>query len=66
LPILEQAEVDDVRENSKVVAMKPKSAPRVPLSHPLIERLIGTVRRKLLDQIPFWHADDLAFPRLLQ
>ena len=36
-----------------------KSAPRVPLSHPLIERLIGTVRRELLDQIPFWHADDL-------
>ncbi|MFZ3371173.1 MAG: integrase core domain-containing protein, partial [Candidatus Sulfotelmatobacter sp.] len=33
--------------------------PLVPLSHPFIERLIGTVRRELLDQLPFWHADDL-------
>ena len=36
-----------------------KSIPLVPLSHPFIERLMGTVRRELLDQIPFWHADDL-------
>lgn len=36
-----------------------KSVPLVPLSHPFIERLIGTVRRELLDQIPFWHTDDL-------
>ncbi len=36
-----------------------KSVPLVPLSHPFIERLIGTVRRELLDQVPFWHADDL-------
>jgi len=31
----------------------------VPLSHPFIERLVGTVRRELLDQIPFWSAGDL-------
>src|SRR5579859_6235156 len=36
-----------------------KSVPLVPMSHPFIERLIGTVRRELLDQIPFWHTDDL-------
>ena len=36
-----------------------KSVPLVPMSHPFIERLIGTVRRELLDQVPFWHAEDL-------
>jgi transposase InsO family protein len=33
-----------------------KTVPEVPLSHPFIERLVGTVRRELLDQIPFWNA----------
>lgn len=36
-----------------------KTIPHVPLSHPFIERLIGTLRRELLDQIPFWGAGDL-------
>jgi transposase InsO family protein len=36
-----------------------KTVPGVPLSHPFIERLVGTVRRELLDQIPFWSARDL-------
>ncbi len=36
-----------------------KTVPYVPLSHPFIERLIGTVRRKYLDQVPFWSARDL-------
>ena len=36
-----------------------KTIPHVPLSHPFIERLIGTLRRELLDQIPFWGARDL-------
>ena len=36
-----------------------KTVPHVPLSHPFVERLIGTLRRELLDQIPFWGARDL-------
>ncbi len=36
-----------------------KTVPHVPLSHPFVERLIGTVRRELLDQVPFWGASDL-------
>lgn len=36
-----------------------KSVPYAPMSHPFIERLIGTIRRELLDQIPFWHSRDL-------
>ncbi|MHB8416337.1 MAG: integrase core domain-containing protein [Acidiferrobacteraceae bacterium] len=31
----------------------------MPLSHPFIERLIGTLRREFLDQILFWSASDL-------
>lgn len=36
-----------------------KSIPYTPTSHPFIERVIGTVRRELLDQTLFWHAKDL-------
>ena len=36
-----------------------KSVPYAPMSHPFIERLIGTIRRELLDQVPFWGARDL-------
>jgi len=36
-----------------------KSVPYVPLSHPFVERLIGTIRRELLDQILFWNTHDL-------
>ena len=36
-----------------------KTVPYVPLSHPFVERLVGTVRREFLDQIPFWNARDL-------
>jgi len=37
-----------------------KSLPHVPMSHPFVERLIGSVRRELLDQTFFWTATDLA------
>jgi transposase InsO family protein len=38
---------------------KIKSVPRVPVSHPFVERLIGTLRREYLDRIFFWNALDL-------
>jgi putative transposase len=37
-----------------------KSVPYVPVSHPFIERLIGTIRREYLDRVFFWNAVDLA------
>jgi len=36
-----------------------KSLPHVPMSHPFVERFIGSVRRELLDQTFFWTATDL-------
>jgi transposase InsO family protein len=36
-----------------------KTVPFTPISHPFIERLIGTIRREYLDQILFWNANDL-------
>ena len=36
-----------------------KTVPFVPLSHPFVERLVGTARREYLDQTPFWNAGDL-------
>ena len=36
-----------------------KSVPYVPMSHPFVERLIGTLRRECLDRMLFWSASDL-------
>jgi len=36
-----------------------KAVPDVPVSHPFVERLIGTVRREYLDHILFWNTVDL-------
>jgi putative transposase len=36
-----------------------KTVPYVPLSHPFVERLIGTIRRECLDHLLFWTAADL-------
>jgi putative transposase len=36
-----------------------KTVPHVPLSHPFVERLIGTVRREYLDRMLFWTTIDL-------
>ena len=33
--------------------------PLVPLSHPFVERLIGTMRREFLDAVSFWNGRDL-------
>lgn len=36
-----------------------KTVPYVPLSHPFMERLIGTIRREMLDHVLYWTAGDL-------
>ncbi len=36
-----------------------KSVPYAPVSHPFVERLIGTIRREYLDRAFFWNALDL-------
>jgi len=36
-----------------------KPVPCVPLSHPFVERLIGTIRREYLDRTLFWDSVDL-------
>jgi transposase InsO family protein len=36
-----------------------KTVPHLPISHPFVERLIGTIRREFLDQVLFWNARDL-------
>jgi hypothetical protein len=36
-----------------------KTVPYVPRSHPVVERLIGTVRREYLDCLLFWSGADL-------
>ena len=46
--------------NLRVLDVKEiKTVPYVPLSHPFVERLIGTIRREFLDQTLFWTAADL-------
>jgi putative transposase len=36
-----------------------ETVPYLPISHPFVERLIGTVRREYLDRVPFWNTRDL-------
>ena len=36
-----------------------KSVPDTPVSHPFVERLIGTIRREYLDRVLFWNSLDL-------
>ncbi len=40
-------------------ATEVKTVPYLPISHPFVERLIGTIRREYLDRVPFWNARDL-------
>ena len=45
--------------NLRVLAIEEgKSVPYAPVSHPFIERLIGSVRRGYLDHVFFWNAID--------
>ncbi len=44
----------------RVLDIEPvKTVPYVLLSHPFVERLIGSVRREFLDQTLFWNSLDL-------
>jgi transposase InsO family protein len=46
--------------NLRVLGVKEiKTVPYVPLSHPFVERLIGTLRRECLDRTLFWTTTDL-------
>jgi len=46
--------------NLRILEIKKiKSIPNTPVSHPFVERLIGTIRREYLDRIFFWNAQDL-------
>ena len=46
--------------NLRILGIAPiKTVPYTPISHPLVERLIGTIRREFLDQTLFWNAVDL-------
>ena len=48
------------KANLRILGVKEvKTVPYVPLSHPFVERLVGTVRREYLDYVPFWNAQDL-------
>jgi len=49
------------KANLRVLALAEiKTVPDVPFSHPFVERLIGTIRRELLDLVPFWNPHDLS------
>ena len=51
---------DRWRANLRILEVEEiKSVPYVPVSHPFVERLIGTIRREFLDQVLIWNAVDL-------
>ncbi len=46
--------------NLRILEVKEiKTVPYVPLSHPFVERLVGTLRREYLDRTLFWTTVDL-------
>jgi transposase InsO family protein len=48
------------RANLRILEIEEtKTVPYVPMSHPFVERLIGTIRREYLDQVLFWSSHDL-------
>jgi len=44
---------------SRELIQEIRTIPYLPLSHPFIERLIGTMRRELIEHVLFWNANDL-------
>jgi len=47
------------RGYTPTVIRQQSTVPYVPLSHPFVERLIGTIRREYLDHTFFWTTIDL-------
>jgi transposase InsO family protein len=48
------------KANLRILEIEPvTTVPNVPVSHPFVERLIGTIRREYLDQVFYWNAHDL-------
>ena len=48
------------KANLRIMEVKEvKSIPFTPISHPYVERIIGTIRRECLDQTLFWNEVDL-------
>ncbi len=48
------------KANLRIMEIKEvKSIPFTPISHPYVERIIGTIRRECLDQTLFWNEVDL-------
>ncbi len=48
------------RANLRILGIEEiKSMPYVPISHPFVERLIGTIRREYLDHVLFWTTTNL-------
>ena len=48
------------RANLRILEIEEiKTVPHVPVSHPFVERLIGSVRREYFEQVFFWNAVDL-------
>ena len=53
-------EFDRFKANLRILGVNGvKTVPYVPMSQPFVERLIGTIRREFLNQVPFWGAQDL-------
>ena len=49
------------RANLRVLGIdEVKTVPYTPLSHPFVERAIGSVRRELIDHVLFWNGRDLS------
>ena len=48
------------QENRRILEIEPiRTIPYTPISHPFVERLIGTIRREFLDRTLFWNVVDL-------
>ena len=47
------------KANLRILEIEPvRSVPHVPVSHPFVERLIGTIRREYLDHRFCWNGED--------